>query len=309
MLTFDPKARITVLEALEHPWLASYHDVDDEPECAEKFEKWRVIEKLETLEDFREVLWNEIEDYRREVRGLGLDFSTLGSMEVTPSNLTPPKDDVGEVRVELPVEAKTEVKKKEEEEARSIERQEGDSSITPPVPTADLHRPPLPADPVVTYSRRPSIIQPSRRGSAFPSPQVPHQTLPSYTEGPLISEPGPIPPGSTFVFPSTNTQYVLPARSRTTSTAGAEVTRKLLRTLSTVSIHESAEGLAGGLAGIAPIGKYIVEKQTTGADAPASEMPQEFGIDEGSEDEEDGNNDRGEKKDKGKENRFRLESA
>jgi len=30
-LTFDPKKRITVDEALEHPYVASYHDPDDEP--------------------------------------------------------------------------------------------------------------------------------------------------------------------------------------------------------------------------------------------------------------------------------------
>jgi len=58
--------------------------------------------------------------------------------------------------------------------------------------------------------------------------------------------------------------------------AGGEYTRKLLRTLSTVSIHESAEGLAGGLADIAPIGKFIVGDQTEDADAPPSEMPKEF---------------------------------
>jgi mitogen-activated protein kinase 7 len=46
-----------------------------------------------------------------------------------------------------------------------------------------------------------------------------------------------------------------------------------LRTLSTVSIHESAEGRAGGLAEIAPIGRYIIESNTSEADAPASEMP------------------------------------
>jgi len=48
--------------------------------------------------------------------------------------------------------------------------------------------------------------------------------------------------------------------------------KRLLKTLPTVSIHER---LAGGLADIAPIGKFIVERDT--ADEPASEMPKEFG--------------------------------
>jgi len=66
---------------------------------------------------------------------------------------------------------------------------------------------------------------------------------------------------------------VYPARSRTGSTVGGELTRKILRTLSTVSIHEGVEGLAG----IATIGKFIVDGRTE-ADAPPSEMPRDFGI-------------------------------
>ena len=52
--------------------------------------------------------------------------------------------------------------------------------------------------------------------------------------------------------------------------------RKLLRTLSTVSIHESVEGLAGGLAAMGPIGKAIIERRETAADAPPSELPRDF---------------------------------
>src|SRR5277367_2155112 len=77
MLTFDPVSRITVPDALEHPWLASYHDIADEPECPTKFEGWRKIEELETLEQFREALWSEIEDFRKEVRGMSVDLKAL----------------------------------------------------------------------------------------------------------------------------------------------------------------------------------------------------------------------------------------
>ena len=52
--------------------------------------------------------------------------------------------------------------------------------------------------------------------------------------------------------------------------------RKILRTLSTVSIHESVEGLAGGLAAMGPIGQAIIERRETAADAPPSEMPRDF---------------------------------
>jgi hypothetical protein len=131
-----------------------------------------------------------------------------------------------------------------------------------------------PNDPVVTYARRSSIIQPSRQGSTYGSPLAPTH-FPAFAE--CVEHPGGLGPGS-VVFPSQG--YVVPARSRTGSIAGGEYTRKLLRTLSTVSIHESAEGLAGGLAGIAPIGKFIVENKTEEADGPTSEMPREFGLDE-----------------------------
>lgn len=38
MLVFDPTKRITVEKALEHPYLASLHDVSDEPICSTSFE-------------------------------------------------------------------------------------------------------------------------------------------------------------------------------------------------------------------------------------------------------------------------------
>ncbi|KAJ2970374.1 hypothetical protein NUW54_g12742 [Trametes sanguinea] len=66
LLKFDPAERITVVDALEHPWLSAYHDVSDEPECPTKFERWREIEELETLPQFRDAIWNEIQDYRKE---------------------------------------------------------------------------------------------------------------------------------------------------------------------------------------------------------------------------------------------------
>ncbi|PAV19598.1 kinase [Pyrrhoderma noxium] len=114
-------------------------------------------------------------------------------------------------------------------------------------------------------------------------------------------------------FPTTGgNSYIVPARSRTVSSIGGEYgfgfgfssaagaggvggigsggigspggtgtssmfgPRKLLRTLSTVSIHESVEGLAGGLAAMGPIGKAIIERRETAADAPPSELPRDF---------------------------------
>jgi serine/threonine protein kinase len=38
MLVFDPFKRITVEQALSHPYLASLHDINDEPGCHAPFE-------------------------------------------------------------------------------------------------------------------------------------------------------------------------------------------------------------------------------------------------------------------------------
>ncbi|KAJ7834097.1 kinase-like protein [Mycena leptocephala] len=325
MLTFDPDQRFTVAEALEHPWLSGYHEPEEEPECPEVFEKWKAIEELKTLDEFRVALWNEIQDYRKEIRG-GVDdedevFFTdaaeersSDSMDVTEE--TPAADVILEDAVAEPIaeaqpeseEPKTEpVEPSTESLAPSVEKQlpatpadpvvayARRSSIMQPTrqgsiygsprpisqhaaePSADSLAPPYapaekpstPTDPVVSYARRSSIMQPTRQGSIYGSPRPSSQHLQSFTESPMATEPGA--PGS-VAFPTQG--YVFPARSRTGSTAGrGEVTRKLLRTLSTVSIHESAEGRAGGLAEIAPIGRYIIESNTSEADAPASEMP------------------------------------
>ncbi|KAI0270973.1 kinase-like domain-containing protein, partial [Russula aff. rugulosa BPL654] len=68
MLSFDSSMRISVTQALAHPWLSSYHDVNDEPICPQNFDRWREIEALQTVEELRVALWDEIIDFRREVR-------------------------------------------------------------------------------------------------------------------------------------------------------------------------------------------------------------------------------------------------
>ncbi|KAJ7583293.1 kinase-like protein [Mycena floridula] len=282
MLAFDPSDRIDVPTALEHPWLATYHDLADEPTCPEMFEKWRKIEELETIEDFRTALWNEIEEYRKEVRGVSdLDGMPIHrEVSVSGGSADAAKRRASNASVQESVRERNEPEIIMESPS---EVEPGDDVPTEEDRVEDAKFPPMvESDPVVIYARRSSII--SRQGSTFNSPQPAHQHLTPFLEGAISAEPGHMGQGS-VAFPTQG--YVVPARSRTGSTAGGEVTRRLLRTLSTVSIHESAEGLAGGLGQIAPIGKYIVEKRTTGADAPASEMPRDFGINELSEPEED----------------------
>jgi mitogen-activated protein kinase 7 len=51
MLKWDPLERITIEKALEHPYLASYHDKEDEPACPTHFDFG--FESVKTLDDIR----------------------------------------------------------------------------------------------------------------------------------------------------------------------------------------------------------------------------------------------------------------
>ncbi|KAL1686434.1 kinase-like protein, partial [Schizophyllum commune] len=342
MLAFDPSDRISVVDALAHPYLSAYHDVTDEPDCPRVFDRWREVEELETIDDFREALWNEIEDYRREVRGMPRHDPLSGvplrrSTSRTESSSRSVYEDAEEILV--PEVVKEEVAVDESTAPPSpqaaVRTVSEDTESQQTVTTEIVEEPsPLPAppqtapqmseaariaamdaanlapgvvarrrtrsattDPVVSYARRSSILQPrqsSMYGTQFPAAI---EGLPSTSELTGIA------------FPSQG--YVVPARSRTGSTVGGEpYTRKLLRTLSTVSIHErlpavalaraqaiqegkeAAEGKSAGKDSgedkegkvesedvadpKARLGRYIVEKSVTGADAPPSEMPREF---------------------------------
>lgn len=51
LLAFDPAQRITVEEALSHPYLSAYHDEADEPSHDHSFDF--SFEVLESMEDMR----------------------------------------------------------------------------------------------------------------------------------------------------------------------------------------------------------------------------------------------------------------
>lgn len=66
LLTFNPAKRISVEQALEHPYLASYHDADDEPTAPpipeEFFDFDKQKEHLGTKE-LKQLIYNEIMRY------------------------------------------------------------------------------------------------------------------------------------------------------------------------------------------------------------------------------------------------------
>lgn len=66
MLAFDPRDRITVDEALDHPYLSIWHDPQDEPVCSEKFEF--SFEAVNDMKDLKQMVIDEVRDFRRFVR-------------------------------------------------------------------------------------------------------------------------------------------------------------------------------------------------------------------------------------------------
>ena len=67
MLTYDPDERITVTDALAHPYLAQLHFPDDEPTCEPvsafdfDFEKFSL-----TKDDYKELIYEEIMLYHSD---------------------------------------------------------------------------------------------------------------------------------------------------------------------------------------------------------------------------------------------------
>ncbi|CAL9073654.1 mitogen-activated protein kinase 2-like [Musa acuminata AAA Group] len=58
MLVFDPNKRITVDQALHHPYLASLHEINDEPVCSTPF-SFDFEHPSHTEEDIKELIWRE----------------------------------------------------------------------------------------------------------------------------------------------------------------------------------------------------------------------------------------------------------
>jgi mitogen-activated protein kinase 7 len=66
MLAFDPSARISVEEALEHPYLHIWHDASDEPACPTTFDFH--FEVVEDVPEMRKMILDEVVRFRAHVR-------------------------------------------------------------------------------------------------------------------------------------------------------------------------------------------------------------------------------------------------
>ena len=66
MLAFDPTARISVEEALEHPYLGVWHDASDEPACPTTFDF--SFEVVEDIPEMKQMILAEVLRFRQTVR-------------------------------------------------------------------------------------------------------------------------------------------------------------------------------------------------------------------------------------------------
>ncbi|KAL5633328.1 hypothetical protein ACGC1H_003731 [Rhizoctonia solani] len=282
MVTFDPANRLSVLEALKHPYLEAYHDEDDEPECESKYEHWKEIEKFETIDQFRTAIWNEVEEFRREVREMVVESEPQAKTNGTTAT-------TDQETVTTPVVAESPIAIKEEVCAAvdKLPPVEEDVPVgTIPFPSSGRASPspagapmPLPrqqpasartksnVDPYEAYARRSSIL-------ASSSPQtLTGNLLPGAESKDTQSAGG---------EPQATASYIVPARSRAGSAADSTISaisghgtfpRTILRTLSTLSVNDAG---AAGAAAVA-LGRIKDDKDDiTAADAPPSSMPLEF---------------------------------
>ncbi|XP_016296369.1 mitogen-activated protein kinase 7-like [Sinocyclocheilus anshuiensis] len=69
MLRFDPRERISACQALEHPYLAKYHDADDEPVCVPAFD-FEFDRQPVGKEQIKEAILAEIKDFHKKKQGV-----------------------------------------------------------------------------------------------------------------------------------------------------------------------------------------------------------------------------------------------
>uniref|UniRef100_A0A673HVD0 Mitogen-activated protein kinase n=1 Tax=Sinocyclocheilus rhinocerous TaxID=307959 RepID=A0A673HVD0_9TELE len=69
MLRFDPRERFSACQALEHPYLAKYHDADDEPVCVPAFD-FEFDRQPMGKEQIKEAILAEIQDFHKKKQGV-----------------------------------------------------------------------------------------------------------------------------------------------------------------------------------------------------------------------------------------------
>ena len=91
MLAFDPSSRISVEQALEHPYLTIWHDASDEPECPTTFNF--DFEIVDDVNEMRKMILDEVIRFRQEVRTIPGATGQSGGPGQTPGQVPMPQGD------------------------------------------------------------------------------------------------------------------------------------------------------------------------------------------------------------------------
>ncbi|KAJ5929517.1 Mitogen-activated protein kinase spm1 [Penicillium verhagenii] len=100
MLAFDPSSRISVEEALEHPYLHIWHDASDEPTCPTTFDFH--FEVVEEVHDMRQMILDEVIRFRNTVRGQSQAHSAQQQQMSQQTNVPIPEHQQGAWKAEDP---------------------------------------------------------------------------------------------------------------------------------------------------------------------------------------------------------------
>lgn len=314
LLTYIPESRISAKQGLNHSWLLTFADPEEEGLSPKPrpFTRWQEIECLKTIDEFRDAIWIEVQvcnvnfclleqlsrhlaqDYRKFARSvvdeLVVTQEGLVTKEFAEAHGHTPKEASEHARepaiafpVDVPdlqvTQSPDEDEKAEEEDIVTTPGGPSYSSATLPRPRARTRT--LSSHDPFTHARRSSIFSLHSPSSAVPVPisvgPGTASTTGSYAQFPSAEEPE----GSTD---RCYTPTTIPVRQRLMSqdcdlgTIGRKDSTNVyrhLRTLSTVSIYESA-ARPGGLEAVAPIGKLVGVVKTAGAEGLPSTPPEEL---------------------------------
>ena len=68
LLVFNPKNRMTIEEALNHPYVADFHNPEEEIVCQKTIHININDNKKFTIKEYRDALYNDIAKRKKEIR-------------------------------------------------------------------------------------------------------------------------------------------------------------------------------------------------------------------------------------------------
>ena len=100
MLAFDPSSRISVEEALEHPYLHIWHDASDEPSCPSTFDFH--FEVVDDVQEMRKMILDEVVRFRAVVRQQSQAHAAQQQQMAQQTNVPIPDNQQGVWKTEEP---------------------------------------------------------------------------------------------------------------------------------------------------------------------------------------------------------------